>query len=180
MKHERGVKDIFKGQPYHILPSQPTFWRKHGTIGFVGKNAPQELRTKARTFFCFPNVCKGPPENITGSHVGKFTFILPYTTLSTERMPTSQIGLYAYLVPSREDILCHNMATGCCGWSGHPSCRSNASGTLIVAVNDLIWPSGSTMPPIKAFSNNPPCPHCLVTKADMDEALRGKSEARRT
>ena len=58
----------------------------------------------ARTLFCFPNVYHGPLEDIPGGKVGKFTFILPHTAFSTERMPTSRVGFSTCLVSSRDEI----------------------------------------------------------------------------
>ena len=90
---------------------------------------PRSIEQKAKIPFCFPNVYHGPLEDIPGDKVGRFTHILPYTMSSAEHIPTSQIGFSAYLIPSREDIIYHNMVTCYCGWSDHPSCHSNASGT---------------------------------------------------
>ena len=53
MKPGKRIKDRFPVQPYHILPSQPIFWRIIGMMGVVSKIASQEHRTKAKTLFCF-------------------------------------------------------------------------------------------------------------------------------
>ena len=77
-------------------------------MGVLDKNVSQENRTKVRKLFCFPNVLHGPLEDIPGGHIVNFTLILPYPTLSTERMPTSQIGSSTCLVLSREELLGDN------------------------------------------------------------------------
>ena len=106
-------------------------------VGGVHQNYPQTPRTQEMTHFCSPNVWRGPIEGVQRGQVGTFRVILPYAVLSTGHTPTSQIGFSVYQGPSHQ-IPAGNVVTGQCGPFDHASCRSNTSGTLLVATNNRI------------------------------------------
>ena len=95
-------------EPTHILE------RKTGIMGVAGKNASREHITKARTLFASQMSNMEPHKTFLRVTLASSCSSCHTLCYPQKRMPTSQLGFSACLVPNREDILGGNVEKQLC------------------------------------------------------------------